>query len=47
MTDRPIDPTAAPARKPWQTPVLTVLPADDAENTPIAVQGDGPISMGS
>jgi hypothetical protein len=33
--------------KRWQAPALTVLPADEAENAPTALQGDGPISMGS
>jgi hypothetical protein len=47
MHKRPTDSAKVPSRKSWNAPTLTVLPAEDAENAPTAVQGDGPISMGS
>jgi len=40
-------PHAAAPRKTWVSPQLAVLPAEDAENSPIVVGSDGSFSMGS
>lgn len=35
------------ARRAWATPELAILAAAEAENSPIPVQSDGALSLGS